>query len=120
MYSFGIVLLEIATGEPPIISGQGHIVQRVKNKIVVGDISLIADARLDSAYDVSSMWKVVDTALQCTVDVVAQRPTMATVVAQLKESLALEESREDSGFMGSTSTVSDNTFSTSRFGPSAR
>uniref|UniRef100_A0A0D3H5R1 Protein kinase domain-containing protein n=1 Tax=Oryza barthii TaxID=65489 RepID=A0A0D3H5R1_9ORYZ len=120
VYSFGIVLLEIATGEPPIISGQGHIVQRVKNKIVAGDISLIADARLDGAYDVSSMWKVVDTALQCTVDVVAQRPTMATVVAQLKESLALEESREDSGFMGSTSTVSDNTFSTSRFGPSAR
>uniref|UniRef100_A0A0E0B1V0 Protein kinase domain-containing protein n=1 Tax=Oryza glumipatula TaxID=40148 RepID=A0A0E0B1V0_9ORYZ len=120
VYSFGIVLLEIATGEPPIISGQGHIVQRVKNKIVAGDISLIADARLYGAYDVSSMWKVVDTALQCTVDVVAQRPTMATVVAQLKESLALEESREDSGFMGSTSTVSDNTFSTSRFGPSAR
>ncbi|KAF2915787.1 hypothetical protein DAI22_09g066200 [Oryza sativa Japonica Group] len=120
VYSFGIVLLEIATGEPPIISGQGHIVQRVKNKIVAGDISLIADARLDGAYDISSMWKVVDTALQCTVDVVAQRPTMATVVAQLKESLALEESREDSGFMGSTSTVSDNTFSTSRFGPSAR
>uniref|UniRef100_I1QN72 Protein kinase domain-containing protein n=1 Tax=Oryza glaberrima TaxID=4538 RepID=I1QN72_ORYGL len=120
VYSFGIVLLEIATGEPPIISGQGHIVQRVKNKIVAGDISLIADAQLDGAYDVSSMWKVVDTALQCTVDVVAQRPTMATVVAQLKKSLALEESREDSGFMGSTSTVSDNTFSTSRFGPSAR
>lgn len=122
MYSFGIVLLEIATGEPPIISGQGHIVQRVKNKIVAGDISVKNKivARLYGAYDVSSMWKVVDTALQCTVDVVAQRPTMATVVAQLKESLALEESREDSGFMGSTSTVSDNTFSTSRFGPSAR
>uniref|UniRef100_A0A0E0II28 Protein kinase domain-containing protein n=2 Tax=Oryza TaxID=4527 RepID=A0A0E0II28_ORYNI len=120
VYSFGIVLLEIATGEPPIISGQGHIIQRVKNKIVAGNISLIADARLDGAYEVSSMWKVVDTALQCTVDVVAQRPSMATVVAQLKESLALEESREDSGFMGSTSTVSDNTFSTSGFGPSAR
>lgn len=114
-------MLEIATGEPPITPGQGHIVQRVKNKIVAGNISLIADARLSGAYEVSSMWKVVDTALLCTADVPSQRPTMAVVVVQLKESLALEESREDSGFMGSsTSTVHDNTFSTSRFGPSAR
>ncbi|KAF0915187.1 hypothetical protein E2562_034148 [Oryza meyeriana var. granulata] len=111
---------EIATGESPILPGQGHIVQRVKKKIVAGNIILIADARFGGAYDVSSMWKVVDTALLCTTDVADQRPTMAFVAAQLKKSLALEEAREDSGFMGSTSTVSDNTLSSSTFGPSAR
>ncbi len=91
VYSFGIVLLEIVTGEPPIIPGHGHIVQHVKQKIVTGNIHSIADACLQGAYNVSSMWKVVDTALKCVADVAAQRPTMATVVVQLKESLALEK-----------------------------
>uniref|UniRef100_J3MWS1 Protein kinase domain-containing protein n=1 Tax=Oryza brachyantha TaxID=4533 RepID=J3MWS1_ORYBR len=120
VYSFGIVMLEIATGESPIIQGEGHIVQRVKRKIVAGNIHLIADARLGGAYDVSSMWKVVDTALLCTADVVAQRPTMSIVVAQLRECLALEEARGDSGLMGSSSTASDNLFPTSTFAPVAR
>uniref|UniRef100_A0A0E0B1U9 Protein kinase domain-containing protein n=1 Tax=Oryza glumipatula TaxID=40148 RepID=A0A0E0B1U9_9ORYZ len=107
VYSFGVVLLEIVTGESPILPGQGHIIQLVKKKIAAGNISLVADARLGGAYDVSSMWKVVDTALSCTADIGAERPTMATVVVQLKESLALEEARGDSGFRGSISTVSD-------------
>lgn len=92
----------------------------MKKKIVSGNISLVADARLGGAYDVSSMWKVVDTALSCTADIGAERPTMATVVVQLKESLALEESRGDSGFRGSISTVSDTMFSSTTFSPSAR
>ncbi|KAJ1289378.1 hypothetical protein BS78_02G159500 [Paspalum vaginatum] len=96
VYSFGIVLLEVATGEPPIVPGQGLIIQRVKDKISSGDISSVADPRLGGAYDVSSMWKVVETAMMCTSDSVAQRPPMASVVIQLKESLALEEAREGS------------------------
>lgn len=70
----------------------------MKNKIATGNISLVADARLRGAYEVSSMWKVVDTALLCTTDIGAQRPTMATVVVLLKESLALEDTRADSAF----------------------
>jgi hypothetical protein len=94
VYSFGVVLLEVATGEPPIVPGHGHIIRRVKQTIATGDISSIADLRLGSAYDISSMWKVIDTAMMCTADSAAQRPTMAAVVIQLKESLALEETRE--------------------------
>uniref|UniRef100_A0A0E0ER51 Protein kinase domain-containing protein n=1 Tax=Oryza meridionalis TaxID=40149 RepID=A0A0E0ER51_9ORYZ len=63
VYSFGVVLLEIATGESPILPELGHIVHRVKNKIAIGNISLVADTRLRGSYEVSSMWKVVDTAL---------------------------------------------------------
>ncbi|XP_062198459.1 probable LRR receptor-like serine/threonine-protein kinase At1g51810 [Phragmites australis] len=96
VYSFGVVLFEVVTGEPPIVPGHGHIIQRVKQKITTGDISLVADARLGGAYDISSMWKVVDIAMMCTSNSAAQRPTMAAVVVQLKESLALEEAREDS------------------------
>uniref|UniRef100_J3MWQ9 Protein kinase domain-containing protein n=1 Tax=Oryza brachyantha TaxID=4533 RepID=J3MWQ9_ORYBR len=119
VYSFGIVLLEIATGESPILPGLGHIIQRVKNKITAGNISLIADARLGGAYEVNSMWKVLDIALLCTTDIGAQRPTMAAVLAQLKESLALEETRLDNIFSGTTGT-SDSTVSSDNFGPLAR
>lgn len=87
----------------------------MKKNIATGNISLVADVRLGGAYDVSSMWKVVDTALSCTADIGAQRLTMAAVVVQLKESLELEEAHVDSGLRGSASTVSDTTFS-----PSAR
>uniref|UniRef100_A0A0D9XCS3 Protein kinase domain-containing protein n=1 Tax=Leersia perrieri TaxID=77586 RepID=A0A0D9XCS3_9ORYZ len=111
---------ETVSGEPPILPGQGHITERVKKKIATGNISLVADARLGGAYDVSSVWKVVDIALLCTADIGAQRPTMAAVIVQLKESLALEQARADSGFGGSTSRVSDSMFSTSTFYPSAR
>ncbi|KAL6846308.1 hypothetical protein ACP4OV_023756 [Aristida adscensionis] len=90
VYSFGVVLLEVATGEPPVVPGHGHIAQRVKQIVATGDISSVADARLQGAYNVSSMWKVVETAMMCTADAV-HRPTMSAVVAQLKESLALEE-----------------------------
>ncbi|EEE69542.1 hypothetical protein OsJ_29021 [Oryza sativa Japonica Group] len=117
VYSFGVVLLEVVTGEPPIIPGHGHIVQRVKQKIVTGNISSIADARLD-AYNVSSMWKVVDTAMMCTADVAAQRPVMATVVAQLKEGLALEEAHEER--VDLENIASDIVSSVSTFGPSPR
>uniref|UniRef100_A0A0E0M083 Protein kinase domain-containing protein n=1 Tax=Oryza punctata TaxID=4537 RepID=A0A0E0M083_ORYPU len=117
VYSFGVVLLEVATGEPPILAGHGHIVQRVEHKVTSGSIGLVADARLNDSYDISSMWKVVDTAMLCTTDVAIQRPTMSTVVLQLKECLALEEAREDRNRAGPADDVVD---VVSTFGPSAR
>lgn len=74
----------------------------MKQKIASGNISSVADARLSDAYDVSSMWKVIDTAMACTSDVAVRRPTMAAVVVQLRENLALEEAPEGSGINGST------------------
>ncbi|EAZ44436.1 hypothetical protein OsJ_29049 [Oryza sativa Japonica Group] len=97
VYSFGVVLLEVVTGELPILQGHGHIIQRVKQKVDSGDISSIADQRLGDDYDVNSMWKVVEIALLCTEPVAARRPSMAAVVAQLKESLTLEEARQERG-----------------------
>lgn len=90
----------------------------MKQKIATGNISSIADARLGGTYDVSSMWKVIDTAIMCTADIAAQRVTMATVVVQLKESLALEEAHGNRGNTGNLS--SDIMSSMSTFGPSAR
>ncbi|XP_048527694.1 probable LRR receptor-like serine/threonine-protein kinase At1g51810 [Triticum urartu] len=118
VYSFGVVLLEIATGEPPILPGHGHIVQRMKQKMATGNITSVADARLGGAYEVTSMWKLVDTAIACTADAAVGRPTMAAVVAQLKESIALEEARVDSAVR--VSPVSDTVALVSTFSPSAR
>uniref|UniRef100_A0A0D3H5U4 non-specific serine/threonine protein kinase n=1 Tax=Oryza barthii TaxID=65489 RepID=A0A0D3H5U4_9ORYZ len=93
VYSFGVVLLEIVTGEPPVIPTTGHIVQRIKEKVNMGKIEAIADPRLHDEFDVSSIWKVVDTALMCTKEASSERPTMSMVVAQLKDALALEQAR---------------------------
>uniref|UniRef100_A0ACD5XRB7 Uncharacterized protein n=1 Tax=Avena sativa TaxID=4498 RepID=A0ACD5XRB7_AVESA len=93
VFSFGVVLLEIATGEPPILPTPVHIVQRVKEKVMMGNIEAIVDPRLHGQYDFSSIWKVVDIALLCTREASSERPTMSTVVAQLKDALALEDAR---------------------------
>ncbi|CAN6217401.1 unnamed protein product [Urochloa humidicola] len=120
VYSFGVVLLEVATGKPPLVPGHGHIVQRVNQMITAGeDISSIADVRLEGYYDVNSMWKVIDTANKCTSDTASQRPTMAAVVAQLKESLALEEARERDSSVRAT-LGGNNSALLSTVGPSAR
>lgn len=108
IYSFGVVLLEVVTGERPIIQGQGYIIQRIKMKVVAGDISSIADARLRGDYDVNSIWKVVEIAMLCTEPVAAQRPTMASVVAELKDSLVPDPPPHHAVAMSPT------------FGPSAR
>ncbi|KXG35463.1 hypothetical protein SORBI_3002G177600 [Sorghum bicolor] len=124
VYSFGVVLLEAATGEPPLVPGQGHIVQRVKQRVsATGDVGSVADPRLGAAYDVNSMWKVVDTAMACTAESGAGRPTMAEVVAQLKDSLALEYARgndDDRSFPASIAASDSAALMMSGFGPSAR
>ncbi|KAJ1277115.1 hypothetical protein BS78_05G269600 [Paspalum vaginatum] len=120
VYSFGVVLLEIATGKLPVEPGHGHIVHRVNQMITAGDdISSIADVLLQGAYDVTSMWKVIDTANKCTSDDSAQRPTMATVVALLKESLALERAHERFSSLGERLGL-DTSPLVSTNGPSAR
>lgn len=93
VFSFGVVLLEIVTGEPPIISTTVHIVQRVKEKVSMGNIEAIVDPRFGGEYDTNSVWKVVDIALLCTKEASHERPTMSTVVAELKVALALEKAR---------------------------
>lgn len=92
VYSFGVVLLELITGQPPLLPtpGEGHIVQRVGPKVAEGNIDDVVDARLQGEYDVNSVWKTLDTALMCTAQSSVHRVTMAEVVMQLKESLALQ------------------------------
>ena len=61
----------------------------------VGDTAFLIDPRLNVEFDAKSVWKVIDIAMNCTADF-TQRPTMADVVEQLKEAVALEASQGSS------------------------
>ncbi|XP_074561941.1 putative LRR receptor-like serine/threonine-protein kinase At1g05700 [Curcuma longa] len=94
VYSYGVVLLELITGLPPIISGPKNVrlVQWVLQRLARGNIEDVVDPRLEAEYDINCVWKCVDIALKCTAQRSQQRPTMTEVVMQLKENLELENS----------------------------
>ncbi|XP_047057989.1 putative leucine-rich repeat receptor-like serine/threonine-protein kinase At2g19230 [Lolium rigidum] len=94
VYSFGIVLLEVVTGQPPILPGSVHIAQWARQRLAKGDIESVVDGNMLGRYNLNSVWKVADLALRCTEQASSQRPAMADVVAQLKESLELEQASD--------------------------
>ncbi|XP_051221878.2 probable LRR receptor-like serine/threonine-protein kinase At1g51810 [Lolium perenne] len=68
VYSFGIVLLEIITGQPPVVIEPPHtfhLPNWVRQKISKGSIHDIVDKRLLDLYDASSLQSVVDLAMNC-------------------------------------------------------
>ncbi|XP_024178538.1 probable LRR receptor-like serine/threonine-protein kinase At4g20450 isoform X4 [Rosa chinensis] len=104
VYSFGIVLLEIITGQPAVLSTTAeriHISQWVGFMLVRGDISSIVDPRLDGDFTVNSVWKAVEIAMACASPHAIKRPTMSQVVMELKECLATQ--------MGSSTGICGNT-----------
>ncbi|KAF3787090.1 Proline-rich receptor-like protein kinase [Nymphaea thermarum] len=106
VYSFGVVLLELVTGMQPIMvepSGERtHLVNWVRPRVMKGDIASIADRRLLGRYEVGSMWKVAETALECTAAQAANRPSMSQVVSDLKEAIESYKSNYASGGVSSS------------------
>ncbi|XP_031487483.1 putative leucine-rich repeat receptor-like protein kinase At2g19210 isoform X1 [Nymphaea colorata] len=98
VYGFGVVLFELITGRPAIstnVKGERvPIVQLVLPELMRGDIRSIIDPRLQGQYDINSMWKVAETAMTCTQEKSVIRPIMTEVVAELKEAMDIETSRE--------------------------
>jgi serine/threonine protein kinase len=96
VFSFGVVLLEIITGRPPIIADiGGNLLQWVHQNLSGGDIQRIVDPRMQGKHDINSIWKVTNLACKCTELKTSERPTMTEVVAELKESLDLEISTNE-------------------------
>ena len=93
VYSFGVVLLELITGQPPAVPVTGtesiHIAHWVRQKLSMGNIESIVDPRMGGEYDVNSVWKVAELALQCKEWPSRERPTMTDVVVELKECMEL-------------------------------
>ncbi|KAG8079198.1 hypothetical protein GUJ93_ZPchr0007g2995 [Zizania palustris] len=97
LYSFGIILLELISGRPPIIQSGGGggigIGPWVKSFYESGDIEAIVDPSLSvrGRYkDVHSVWKVAETAVRCIDADPRRRPSMAEVVKDIQEAIALE------------------------------
>ena len=86
VYSFGIVLLEIITGQPPVLVYPQtiHLTNWTRQKIATGSIHEVVDKRLLDQYDASSLQSVVDLAMDCVENAAINRPTMTEVVSRLK------------------------------------
>lgn len=90
VYSFGVVLLELTTGRPPVVPISADESINIAQWV---HVESIADPRtMQGEYDVDSLWKVSELALNCKDEPTQRRPTMTDIVLVLKESLELEMS----------------------------
>lgn len=85
VYSFGVVLLELITGQPPILVNPKkiHIVKWVNAYIARGDVRDLVDQRMEGKFDMVSVWKAVEIAMECVKPSSTERPTMSQVVIEL-------------------------------------
>ncbi|TXG68726.1 hypothetical protein EZV62_003661 [Acer yangbiense] len=58
-----------------------------------GDIKNVVDPRLHGDFDINSVWKAIEIAMACVSPNSAKRPTMAQVVMELNECLAIQIDR---------------------------
>ncbi|KAE8769633.1 putative LRR receptor-like serine/threonine-protein kinase [Hordeum vulgare] len=98
VYSFGIVLLEIITAQPPVIMDPQpvHLPKWVRQKIAKGSIHDIVDKKLLDQYNVSSLQSVIDLAMDCVENAAIDRPGMTEVVSKLKVLLPMVTSEKRS------------------------
>ncbi|KAF8027614.1 hypothetical protein BT93_E0507 [Corymbia citriodora subsp. variegata] len=105
IYSFGIVLLELITGQPAIIRSSEdsmHILHWVTPLVERGDIQSIVDPRLNDQFNIGSARKAVDIAMSCVPTKVVQRADVNRVLSELKECLTVEISSGRSQRMGNS------------------
>lgn len=103
--------MELITGQPAVMKGSVediHIIQWVSPFLEKGDVRSIVDLRLERNFDTNSVWKAVETAMECLPLISIQRPTMSHVVIQLKECLEMEIAREQASQMESQMMESNN------------
>ncbi|KAI7727675.1 hypothetical protein M8C21_031628 [Ambrosia artemisiifolia] len=93
VYSFGVVLLELITGRKAILNYE-NIVDWVKSSIENRNIETIIDSRLEGGFDINIVMKVAETAMACVSPSSIERPTMETVVMDLKHCLRAERDRK--------------------------
>ncbi|RDX63359.1 Receptor-like protein kinase HSL1, partial [Mucuna pruriens] len=86
IYSFGVVILELVTGRPPIGPeyGENDLVKWVSSALEKEGVDKVIDPTLDSKYR-EEISKVLSVGLQCTSSIPITRPTMRNVVKMLHE-----------------------------------
>ncbi|XP_021765380.1 probable LRR receptor-like serine/threonine-protein kinase At1g05700 isoform X2 [Chenopodium quinoa] len=96
VFSFGVVLLELITGQSPIVRSNGepiHIIAWTTPKFESGDIDIIVDKRLEGHFNTNSAWKALEIAMMCVSSTAIQRPTMNQVLSDLIDCFAIEMSQ---------------------------
>ncbi|CAA6667502.1 unnamed protein product [Spirodela intermedia] len=96
VYSFGIVLLELITGQRPFVisSNNMHIIQWVHQRLENGHTDDIVDSRIHDSYNINSIWKAIEIAMDCTLASSTKRLNMSDVVMRLKQCLQSEAYHE--------------------------
>ncbi|XP_023521500.1 probable LRR receptor-like serine/threonine-protein kinase At1g51880 [Cucurbita pepo subsp. pepo] len=110
VYSFGIIMLELITGQPAVTkSSQGnfYLLNWVESVIRTGDIEHIVDSKLGGDFDKNSAWKIIELAMSCTQPNAVQRPDMSHVLEELKECLAVLQSTSTQTRVMSTRVLSE-------------
>jgi len=92
VYSFGIVLLELISGRPPIIPKESYISNWVKSHVQEGHIERVVDPSLGDNFNMKNMRMIVKLALQCVESEGVHRPTMSTICQELR-TLSMEIDR---------------------------
>ncbi|KAD3337491.1 hypothetical protein E3N88_33011 [Mikania micrantha] len=99
IYSFGVILLELISGQEAISNENfgincRNIVQWAKTHIENGDIQGIIDPSLGNEYDIQSMWKIAEKALMCVQPHGNMRPSMSEVIKEIQDAILIEKEVE--------------------------
>ncbi|XP_054785685.1 probable LRR receptor-like serine/threonine-protein kinase At4g29180 isoform X2 [Prosopis cineraria] len=92
IFSFGVVIIELITGQPAVIRGEEsiHILAWVTYELESGDFSRIVDPRLEGKFCTGSVERALGVAMACSATPSIHRPTMNFVVQELKQCLEME------------------------------
>ncbi|XP_006663040.1 LRR receptor kinase SERK2-like [Oryza brachyantha] len=101
IFGYGVMLLEIVTGEraifPDFLEGAGEImlIDQVKLLVQGGRLTDIVDRNLDNAYNFEELEKIIQIALLCTHVEPDRRPAMSEVVQMLEGNVVPAEQWEE-------------------------
>ncbi|XP_074276323.1 putative receptor-like serine/threonine-protein kinase At5g57670 isoform X2 [Silene latifolia] len=93
VFAFGILLLEIVTGQRPINSSKESLLLWAMPMMESGKTLELVDPRLEGTYDVEELHKIVVTASCCIRHSAAWRPTMTEVLELLTHGQDPEHAR---------------------------
>ncbi|KAG6552772.1 hypothetical protein Mapa_005720 [Marchantia paleacea] len=107
VFSFGVVLMEIISGRPPLTVDMDHVpfvlVDMMRKSMETNDIYSIVDPVLGGQFNPESVWKMSEIALASVEREGVKRPSMTEVVRGLAEAMEMEMSSNANGHTRNTS-----------------